>query len=233
MFSSPFQEFVFIICCFIMPLAVMMPAFVVFFLTKKLDTKKRYLINSILIAFLVPFLNLIYFVFVFWDDSMIAGIIGAVWLFIILPICLLISIIGFSIKDKRAKYLLLTTVLMYLFGVIFIFVGYKYALSYYLYKENQILAKYDVLFDKLEDYKKQNNIYPKDIDNFDIPTKYYDYFYETKDNGKDFIFTVRKSEYSNSFAYCSNSKYPKCHTEPENSRYFAKRGKWIQEFYLD
>ena len=90
---------------------------------------------------------------------------------------------------------------------------------------NKKLAKYDVIINNIEEYKMQSGVYPQEIeDNVKVFSRFY---YNTKNEEKDFILTV-SDNYLVQFNYCSSEDLYGCYPQQTHYGLYEKRGKWIK-----
>lgn len=215
----------------IMPLIAFIPVIILlYFLFKKIKEKKA---RIFLIAFLIPFLNLIYCVIehqLVGQPEMVSMMIGASVLFIILPLSFVIS----CCLPKRLlpikKEVILTIPLMGLFGFVLIFCS-GLINNYIDDKVNPYyLKKYDPIIEQIEEYKAKNGAYPKKVE--DSAKKYKNFYYYTRNNDKDYILRV-SNYYTKVFNYCSNKEFDECHPHKTNYADYIQFGKWIEIIEFD
>ena len=139
-------------------------------------------------------------------------------------------------RNRRITVLLLLTmpfVLLLVTLKFFSFVEY--------HKTAYELKKYQPLIDSINEYKKENDIYPDNIEKIEVNSKKFPYYtYETYNNKQDYIFLVNDSEYdpkfpsSGIYRYCSNINLDDCN--PEINNRFVERytvDNWVVTYYID
>ena len=203
-----------------------------YFLFKKFKGTKT---RIFLTAFLILFSNMIYYFIEYFitnnTDCHISMFIGFYAIFFLLPSLLLAtlfvpkSLLPFKIEAIK------TLSLMFLIGWILIVVS-TISLQYI---DNKIdvfkLKKYDSVIEQIEQYKKENGVYP---DNFeDTVKKYRNFSYITKNNNQDFILTI-SNHYTKEFNYCSSDISDSCHEGwiGGNTKNY-KVGRWIKSVEQD
>ena len=93
------------------------------------------------------------------------------------------------------------------------------------------LRKYDSVIEQIEQYKKENSVYPENFE--DTVKKYKNYRYITENNNQDFILTI-SNRYTKEFNYCSSDISDSCHEGwiGGNTKNY-KVGKWIKSVEQD
>ncbi len=92
------------------------------------------------------------------------------------------------------------------------------------------LDKYDVIIDDIENYKKQNGVYPQKID--DNVQEFEQFYYNPVNSGMDYILTVGDS-YISLYKYCSSEKPDGCHPQATERVLYEKYGRWIKAVEYD
>lgn len=205
---------------------------IAFYFTKNLDEKKKSNIRMFLIAFLLPFSNMLLFLLLSNNSGLGFAITGLFYMVVILPICLLISIVYYFFSKN--SFYIKTTLLTFLFGVVLIFLlSFLYTLFDYI-KTVVNLTEYNPTIEYIENYKIKNGFYPDNLSSFPIKTKYFPYYkYTTKDNKREYILSVSKYKYFNEYTYCSSLKYEGCHAKDGYPISYRKIGKWIEYINSD
>jgi len=99
----------------------------IFKLTKKYDEQKRQLIKMFSLAFIIPFINVVFYLIagaLGQYDALIFVVIGAVWLFAILPFIFTTVTYWMIIKKTSFKQILFALLTVFL-----IYVGYGLTLK--------------------------------------------------------------------------------------------------------
>ena len=96
------------------------------------------------------------------------------------------------------------------------------------------LKKYESIIEQIEQYKKENNIYPNNVENNITSDKYKYFNYQTLNDNNDYILTI--ATHKNSIAqyrHCSNECFEGCHEGFYNYQSHRKIGKWIKAIIDD
>lgn len=226
------------------------PAYIAVYLVFK-KTNKTYL-RVLSVSFFIPFLNLIYFyIEMHMSVSSIyySCMIGALWLFLILPSVFFITLFIPKKILQIKKLVLLTTFFTMVFG--WLLIGSIIPISIIqrkLFPKQRTQFWNPIIIHQLEDYRPiinhiklyqvQKGKFPKNISSFKIYSKSYPYYsYETFNNEKDFVLSVSKYEFKKHcifcYRYCSNRELPGCKAIgfSKGSTYW-QLGNWVYE-YLD
>ncbi len=187
------------------------------------------------ISFFVPFCCFFYYLI----GSLLNFRMEAYFIFLgcFLPLALILStafLVFLFISKKECEYkwnAVLTTVCTAGFSII-IFLTILFLNSFVsdmeeLYK----LRDYNEAIKYIENYKKNNGIYPTDINSLELKSKYYPvYQYDSLNEGSDFILFVKKSKYYRKlgYRYCSKAELPLCSSGVivDEHLYIKKVGKW-------
>ncbi len=197
-----------------------------YFLFKRITDEKTKLF---LIAFAIPYTNMIYLFFECLilknEYGIISMLIGSHTLFGLLPLALITTLfIPKSIFPNKYKALI-TNLLMGFIGVILIIFSFISINCWRNFLEKRELNKYNIIIEKLESKKCLNGTYPAEIED---TVKYFKKFsYEPKENNQGYILTVSNS-FMNDYLYCSNPDYYGCKEGNYNYSHYKKFGKWIK-----
>lgn len=199
----------------------------IFKFTKKHDGQKKRLIRMFSIAFIIPFINAVFYLIsaaLGQYDPLIFIVIGAVWLFAILPFLAIIVIAVMIIKQvpiKQILFFLLTVLLIYIGYIIAIVLISPAETSVVMNKESAMFEKeYGSTIDYLNSYKKTYGVYPLTLDkNYVHATQLTDYTYQILNNQKDFKLSLGEFIY-----YCSNQELPDCIVKDS----YKRVGDWIE-----
>lgn len=179
-------------------------------------------------AIIIPFLNLVYFyieIFMSPNRSDYSNILAACWLFLILPSLLFVSIFIPNKIFKFKKEFIITTLLTGAFGVALMIaiLPINFILQKQLYSRTSYwnpitsyeLKAYNPTIKYLEDYKNKNGVYPENISNLKPKSEAFPYYiYETFNERKDFVLSVRENDDFTSdvtcYKYCSNKNLKNC-----------------------
>lgn len=199
----------------------------IFKFTKKYDEQKRQLIRMFSIAFTIPFINAVFYLIAAAlgpYNPLIFIVIGAIWLFMILPFLSIIVTVVMIIKQVSLKQ-----ILFFLLTVLLIYIGYVIAIVLISPAENSVVMnKESAIFDKeygstidyLKSYKKTYGVYPLTLDKSYVHAKKLtDYTYQTLNNQKDFKLSLGDYIY-----YCSNLTLQEC--MPKGS--YKRIGDWVE-----
>ncbi|MCQ2958111.1 MAG: hypothetical protein MJ180_04315 [Candidatus Gastranaerophilales bacterium] len=230
-FSSDYIWF--LLCLIPFPiylLIIFSPAIVIlYFLFKKFANTK---IRILLVAFLIPLLNMIYYFlehFLFHETTgdFISMAIGFTTLFGVLPISFIITAFIPSKLLPVKKEILITEVLMGVTGLIMMI----FSIHTVGYIERQLdkkaLNQYEPTINKIEKYKAENNIYPNKINVTEDIKRLPIYEYKTYNNRKDYKFTVYY-ETNKIFNRCSSKELEDCSIKSSRWYYYKKVGNWIE-----
>lgn len=213
---------------------VFLPTIILLYFLFKIIKNK--VLRMLLIAFAIPFTNLIYFligiILSFGKEFSLE--IGSYSLFFILP-TVFATALCLPKKWLSVKWeIVITSVLMWLFGIALIFLFLK---SIFIMDEvdaKQSLKSYQPLIQSIEDYKTKYGKYPSKVTDNVKTFKYMHYI--TKNNGKDYILTVSDYEYTEKYNYCSNKTFEGCHPDSDNAEpspdHYIQFGDWIK-VYID
>lgn len=218
---------------------IFLPAFIcIYFLYRKIANN---LVRTILFSAIIPFYNLIYY---YIDSFMNAGngslsqVIGASWLFLILPSVLIAAIIIPHKFINFKKDTIIISILMWLcgWGCIIAILPLNYFVNsninwYWNPFTSQALEDYRPAIEFIKEYKAQNGVYPENILDLEINSYNFPYFtYSTENNSSEFILTVSKYKYFDSgcYRYCSSTKLQDCSaTGIDNHKKHLRLGEWI------
>lgn len=227
-------------------LFIFIPAFIsISFLYKKIT---RTVGRIFLFSIIIPLYNLILY---FIDSFLNAGecgyseLIGASWLFLILPTTLIIAIVIPKKFLHKKKLIIITTILMWFAGWFFILsiipinaIFYKSVASRtWIWNPFilQDLKEYDSVIEYIENYKVINGVYPHDLNSLNINAENYPYFrYTTENKQSDFILAISKYKYFeiSSYRYCSSRALEKCNAfRHYNPKISLNIGKWVYYRY--
>lgn len=219
---NEFSEWLF---CYIISLIAFIPAYIViYFLFKCI---KETFLRIFSIAFFIPFFNLLYFYlesFMSVDTIYYTCILGALWLFVILP-CMLITAIILPKSFLKMKTKIIITIILTItcgWSLIALIIPIGYIKTNIFPKQrtwiwNPIrihqLEDYRPAIDYIENYRLQHGQYPIDITAINPISSSFPYYnYATHNNGNDFILSV--SEYKDlshsNYKYCSSPKLSHC-----------------------
>ncbi len=212
-----------------------LPIYIAYKITKNYEEKKKNIINSFSIAFSIPFVNFIYLLFL---ETCKGGygiyplIIGYFWLSIILPVFLFIFLLIPKKRFVHKKFFLLTILLTVIFECFFVAISTFGLDLKYTYQEFKELNEYRPIINYIEQYKKQNGVYPRALrKDLIVPKNYTYYQYETFNNNQDFKLNV--SDYATvSYTYCSNKKLNGCDKHSKSLPFmhrYKQEEKWIIE----
>lgn len=199
----------------------------IFKLTKKYDDKKKQFVRMFSLAFSIPFINAVFYLIagvLGQYDALIFLVIGAIWLFAILPFLAMTVTAVMIIKNASFKKILFT-----LLTVFMIYIGYILAIILIspaenlatANKESGILNKeYGYTINYLNSYKNAYGVYPAVLDKEYVHAKQLtDYTYQTLNNQKDFKLSLGEFIY-----YCSNQELPDCIVKGS----YKRVGDWIE-----
>lgn len=235
--NSIFLIIIFILSGLLILIPAIFPIFFVYKLTKNLDEKKRFYINMFSIAFFIPFANLCiclipinYNNYNFWQ---MACYYGFDWLFVLLPIAFLITLINPNPKHK--KFTLFTIILTIIIGWALVYISAPIRSKVIEISRNIGLKDYQSTISYIEQYKDKNGVYPKTLKGNLKKIRLYTYYdYKTFNNEKDFRLKISgdKHFYDN-YNYCSNKKLIGCsrykYSRVAGYNYYNAGGKWIGE----
>ena len=217
------------------PLAVLLifaPAIVtVYFLFKKV---KDSLTRIYLIAFIIPFTNLIYLLiehyFIFGSDGMMSMFIGFFILFMFLPLTLITTCFIPKVWLPLKKDMITTQLLLITIGWIMVVLsGFLINISDNIVNSIKI-NKYNSIIESLEHYKTEHNRYPSQVE--DTVKCYKNFEYKTEDNSQEYVLMLYNSP-AFLLNYCSSDKLKECKLGYHNGRYNRKFGKWVKSVYND
>lgn len=229
-FCSAVEFFLLLIFCSLGFFIVFWPLiYVLYFLFKKIKNK---CLRILLVSFLIPFTNLIYlFIEHFcFNSDFISNIIGFSSLFCTIPLCFITALCTPKFILPIKWEIIITTVLTAIFGIGLIMLS-----DIIIPKIDDIVAKsklekYEVIINNLEDYKKQNKVYPQKIeDNVQVFKQLY---YNTKNSDTDYILTVGDG-YFIQYNYCSTEQLDGCYSKKTDYASYEKYGKWIKVVEYD
>ena len=177
---------------FIMAVIFSPAIFALYFLFKKFKERKT---RIFLVAFLIPFLNMIYYLVEYFvnygNEAFISMCIGFYSIIFFLPITLFVALITPKSLLPFKKEAIITLPLMFIIGWVLIFTSIRLAEFIGDEIESIGLKKYKPIIESIENYKAQNGIYPERVED---TVKCYKYFnYSTLNDNKDFILTVTDS----------------------------------------
>lgn len=220
---------VFIICSFGFFIVFFPTILLLYFIFKKIQNKN---LRILLTAFSIPFTNLIYlFIEHFcFGSEFNSNLIGFCTLFVTLPIAFLIGLCTpksiLPIKWGIIKTVILTAI----FGVGLIILSESVISKIDDITAQSKLEKYEIIIENIENYKKQNGVYPQKIE--DNVQKFKQFYYNTKNSDKDYILTVGDS-YITQYNYCSSEELEGCYPQKTNYASYEKYGKWIKVVEFD
>ena len=229
-FSSMAGIFLVLIICSLGFFIVFSPLILaLYFLFKKI--KNKYL-RILLVAFLIPFTNLIYlFIEHFcFNSDFYSNLIGFFTLFCTIP---LYSITALCIPKSILPIkwdIITTTVLTAIFGIGLIILSEIIIPKIDDIAAKRKLEKYELIINNIEDYKKQNGVYPQKIE--DNVQAFKQLYYNTKNSDKDYILTVGDG-YITQYNYCSIEQLDSCYPKKTNYASYEKYGKWIKVVEFD
>ena len=220
---------------------IFLPAFIcIYYLYRKITNN---LVRIILFSAIVPFYNLIYYYIDFFMnacDPTLSQIIGASWLFLILPAVLLTAIIIPKKFLNFKKEAIIISILMWFCGWGFIiailpinyFINSNFNLNWYWNPFTiRDLEDYRPAIEYIKEYKAKHGVYPENILDLEINSSNFPYFtYSTENNRSEFILTVSNYKYFNSgcYRYCSSTKLQDCSASGiDKYKKHLKLGEWI------
>ena len=174
-------------------LIVFLPAIIaLYFLFKKV---KDSLTRIYLIAFIIPFTNLIYLFiehyFLIGSDGMISMTIGFIMLFMFLPLTLITTFCTPKIFLPIKKDMIITQLLLIVIGWIMVILsGILINLSDNIVNSIKI-NKYNSIIESLEHYKTEHNRYPSQVE--DTVKCYKNFEYKTEDNSQEYVLMLYNS----------------------------------------
>lgn len=213
-----------IITCIIFSPAIIL----LFFLFKKI---KNIDCRILLIAFFIPFTNLIYFIIENLNNNtpFLSLIIGGNTLFTLLP---LIFIVTFCTPQKLLPIkweIIKTSCFTGLLGWFFIILLFITIESTRNITNANKLKKYEPLIQSIEELKIQNGTYPYDISRTskikNNTSTYPHYEYINREN--NYILTVHTSKFVQ-FNYCSDNSMEECQSGWHKYRLQDKFGIWTR-----
>lgn len=232
-------------------LILFMPAFIlIYFIFKNTNNTSLKILSF---SFLIPSFNLVYFYIESYMSILMiyySCVLGALWLFLILPSIFIITLCLPKKILKIKKQILITTFLTFIFGWMLVGIIFLTKIS-----QNNSNAKprtwfwnpiithqldaYRPIINDIKTYKKQNGKYPKNIQLNKIVSKPYPYYsYQTFTDNKDFILSVSQYEIKNDcvfcYRYCSSQTLPNCKAIGyyKGSTYW-RLGEWVYEYFND
>lgn len=148
----------------------------------------------------------------------------------LLPFTFIITVLASLIKKKNYSFVLVTCVLIFIFGSILNPIGKADYQKRTQMHEMEKIAAYNKVIDEIETYKTKNHKYPADIKNIKLPQNDLKFVrYETKENSREFVFSISTYEgFIEYYSYCSTPKYEQCHPHIKYPWEYVQRGKWIK-----
>ena len=218
------------ICLLVFTALAFLPAIIVlYFLFKKI---KNINLRIILIAFIIPFTNLIYYIIEHFliDFEIFSMIIGFYTLFVFLPTALIVTLCAPKSILPFKKEFIKANILMGIIGWILICLS-SFITDFIEWKiELNILNKYQPVIETIEQYKSENGLYPQNID--DNIKLFKNFNYEPQDNNNGFILEL-SNHWEKSYNYCSDSEYQHCKEGWYSGGAHKKIGNWIKADYSD
>ena len=228
------------IIMFLLTILCFIPTIIfLWFLSKKLKTTFK---KILLISFAIPFTNMIYFLVessinatFSWDSGFNSMMLGATSLFLLY--CLFWCTLMTPKKWLALKVeILLTSLCMFCFGWVLIFVSIYLLGVMEEYKVKQALNGYSPVIEYIRTYQEKNKKYPVNIEEVKLSKNdiFPDFEYKAYDNNEGFVLTVFKEspKYYNC-RYCSSEKYEGCKVEKQAFYKSKKVGDWIEMYYKD
>lgn len=211
---------------------VFLPAIIVlYFLFKKFKGAKA---RILLTAFLIPFSNMIYYFIEYFiinnTDCYVSMFIGFYSIVLLLPSLLFATLFVPKSLLPFKKEVIKTLSLMFLFGWILIFITGFLARNIDDITDNFKIQKYEPVIEQIEQYKKENSVYPDSAE--DTVKLYKNFSYRVLNDNKDYILTI-SNHYTKEFNYCSNVILSGCHPETTSHVYYKEFGKWIKAIEPD
>ena len=216
---------------------------------KKSNSNIAKFIKLAITAFSIPFTNLFYMYiehFMTCDRPFDTMLLGAVWLFLILPTILIVSIVIPKRFCKLKKEFIILAILMEVFGWgLIATIPLTNEIVWKIIPQNQTsfwnpillhqLNKFEPAIKHIYDYKEKHGKYPNDILNIKINSdEFTRYSYIVYNNNQDFVLNVAKYEFSDipAYRYCSSEKLEHCKAIGRDGYVVQyKIGNWIYYNY--
>lgn len=201
------------------------------------------------ISFFIPLLILIYFYiesFMSIETIYFSCMVGAFWLFFILPCTFILTAFIPSKLFKIKKQTLLTIFLMGIFGWLLIasiiptamisrIIFPKPRTWYYNPITIHRLEDYRPIINYIKNYKAKNGKYPKNVNLIKVNSKKFPYYkYQILNDQNDFTLSVseNKGSFIYCYRYCSKEELADCKAIGyNNGLIYWKIGDWIYKTY--
>lgn len=202
-----------------------------YFLFKKV---KDSLTRIYLIAFLIPFTNLIYLFiehyFLIGSDGMISMTIGFIMLFMFLPLTLITTFCIPKTLLPIKRDMITTQLLIIALGWIMVVLsGILINLSDNIINSIKV-KKYETIIKNIEEYKTKHKKYPDKIE--DTIKSFRNFEYSVENNNQDYVLVLYNSS-NFRLIHCSSNEHKECELGYHYGYYNRKFGKWVKSVYDD